>query len=170
MTMGLGLLGSTHMMVKQKMRWFFAGLTSDGEFIFPASMVRLEARPDFPYKAVGDENGGHMEYIPSSIRIGVWSTEKGNYWLVRRNLTKLTERAGEVAIATLKLCDFTGEPLETWMMQGVKMVFEEINDMNEYMMAHWMVSYKKCDYHSPYWLVPSTSFHLKMKEVQLDIL
>jgi hypothetical protein len=81
MSFGIGTLGSLGIGTfppKRKYRWTFEAKAADGFVTFPQSFVKISDRPAFPYMMVGDENGGHEEYLPGELQITQFFTMSRN--------------------------------------------------------------------------------------------
>lgn len=136
---------SKNTIFKRKWRWTFQGVDKNNNPVFPEHFVKMSHRPAFPYKAVGDVNGGHLEFEPGEVSITQYHTmyeEKGE---ARRKFEEIYGREKEVVAGRVKLYDGCGDLLEQWDFLEVKMTLNPLSEIDDddHIVAEWSVKYKK---------------------------
>ena len=104
---------------KRKFRWTVEG-RNNNEVVFPETFVKLSHHPSCPIAAVGDENGGHMEFVPGELHFDVIGAMFDTKLEADESFHKLS-RASETTIGFLKLYDGCGSIVNQWQYEGVKL-------------------------------------------------
>ena len=105
----------------RKFRWTFEGRNKSGELVIPLWCARIRERPSFPYFAIGDEEGGHIEHVvnePSVGRLWLGGDNSFSFFEVPDNF----DRYEEVSLVELKLWDGAGACIETWILRAVQLL------------------------------------------------
>lgn len=131
---------------KKKFRWTFEGLDANQNVVFPETFIKLRFRPSFPFAAVADENGGHLEHVASDIEFDVCglfcdATE-------RQKLLNWHAHAEDITIGCLRMYDGCGQPIEKWELSNAKATAIRLGDENDDYLAEWHLAYEKAEYHN----------------------
>lgn len=137
--------------VKRKYRWTFEAFAVDGTVTFPQSFVKVSNRPAFPYMMIGDENGGHEEYLPGDLRITQFFTfydgEGEAFEAFNEFLSKTAFDATSTGV--LRLYDGCGTLVEEWQMEGVTIKFlshDFLDYSSDEIIADWEIKYQKSEW------------------------
>jgi len=138
--------------IKRKYRWSIQCFNIANEITLPETFIKVGGRPDFPYEAVADENGGRIQQVP-----GIFSCyqiiESSEYFILDKlefEDNNCLAKIKNVAKVILRCYNGAGEVNESWVFNETKMEATSVD--HDYSSGcieiAWAIYYQKSEYKS----------------------
>lgn len=135
--------------IKRKNRWTMQGLNNADTVVFPETFIKMVTRPNFPYEAVADENGGRIQHVPGKITC-IQDLMPENQMLTHLEFDVKAKWVKNVSKVHLRCYDGVGEVIEHWTLDDAKLTVNSLwNDpdpSSDEIEIEWLVSYQKSEY------------------------